>query len=323
MNASETQLWLGFLLAGSWLNMSLYTVELSLGIFFLRKWQLSRLYRWGFWVVLANDAIGTLAVCTNIALTLIEGAASAGPGLSVLVLLLSTSLSALIEQTFLIHRYWKVTRNHFITTFLMLPVAGHVVIAIISVVSTVITPNTGDTRLDLDAVGAVVCTIGDVFIASALVHSLSRLRPAWRSTKELVHAVCINAMASGAVVAVVTILSMITLLLNGVNAIIFSPFFAIMGRAYSLTIILNVVVHNTHRPEPNSLHVSSMSVPGMTMFLSTRTPAARAPERDSGETDDTARGSKLNASLNQPQPQSDLRGSLSRRHSLRSNPVSP
>jgi hypothetical protein len=47
-----------------------------------------------------------------------------------------------------------------------------------------------------------------------------------------------------------------------------------MGRAYSLTIILNVVVRNTHRPEPNSLHVSSMSVPGMTMFRSSRSLSA-------------------------------------------------
>ncbi|KAJ6611403.1 hypothetical protein B0H10DRAFT_2056533 [Mycena sp. CBHHK59/15] len=259
---AEQRLYYGVLLAGSWINMALYTVEVVLCFHYMQKWKLQRAYKYGFWFLLLNDAVATIAVCTNVFFNLAQGTVGEGHG-SVPTVLMSTGISAFMEQIFLIYRYWKIAQSAIVSVFLILIVVAHV-------------------RCSFSFT-ALVCTCADVAIAVSIVWSLRAIKPMWRSTQHLIRMLVLNTMTSGAVVATVTLLSMVTIIMHGVEAIIFSLFFASMGRVYSLTILVNFIVRNSHQSVANSMHISeygpSSAVGGSLLLTNTNHGAAesRAP----------------------------------------------
>ncbi|KAJ6504628.1 hypothetical protein C8R47DRAFT_1102994 [Mycena vitilis] len=241
------------LLAGSWCNAVLFTLEVALCVMYMRRWKLERHFHYGFLVFLVNDAVGSLAICANVYLVLVESKNLSWP---ISVLLISTALSALIEQTFLLHRYWMVTKNTLWSACIMLLSVMHLALAI----SAVALRGPHGERMAINgftvtAIAAVICTVVDVLIALSMVRALLVIRPMSRSTKHLIRSVCINALATGVVVAAVTLLAMISTVVQSLNRNIFGTFFAIMGRVYSLTILVNFVQRNKQLPT-NSVHVS-------------------------------------------------------------------
>ncbi|KAJ7080502.1 hypothetical protein C8R44DRAFT_69505 [Mycena epipterygia] len=255
MNAHDLQVWIACLLIGSWLNMSLFTLEIALCFFYMRRWNLGRANKWGFFLMMINDTLGTLCVCANLFLFVVDGVHTLEWPVSTLII--SSALSAIIEQTFLVHRYWKVTQNTFLSAFIMLVSASHVALSLASVVLG--SPNVNyyiAPGVDMTALASIICTIADLLISLSMVWSLSGIKPVWRSTQHLIRSVCINALTSGIVVASVTLLAMVTLLIQDLNRIFFTLFFAIMGRVYSLTVVVNFIHRNIRPTAVNSLYIS-------------------------------------------------------------------
>ncbi|KAJ6508339.1 hypothetical protein C8R45DRAFT_1089526 [Mycena sanguinolenta] len=277
MGAQNSRVSVSCLLAGSWLNTVLFTLELMFCVIYMRRWKLNSLFYYGFILFLVNDSLGTLCVYANLFLSVVEMVQD--PLWPIDALLISTGLSALIEQTFLVHRYWMVTKNTIWSTFLMFLAVTHMSLAIASVAlggpykdwaihkgltivrfspySAVFWGLTAPSRL-----AAIICTVADVLIALSMVWSLTGFDRISESTQYLVHSVCINALATGAIVATVTLLSMITLLVQPLNRNIFGLFFVIMGRVYSLTILVNF--HQRHKQQlyvAGSQEVSGASCP--------------------------------------------------------------
>lgn len=58
------------------------------------------MYKYGFYIIILNDAVATYCVCANLMLTALHGYTRSNWPVS--VLLMSTGLSAFMEQTFLI-----------------------------------------------------------------------------------------------------------------------------------------------------------------------------------------------------------------------------
>ncbi|KAJ7451690.1 hypothetical protein FB451DRAFT_704794 [Mycena latifolia] len=244
------------LVAGSWVNMSLFTTEVALCVFYLRRWKLAPVYKYGFTLMVVNDLLGTLCVCANLFLFVADPVKSLWQW-PIPALLLSTALSAFLEQTFLLHRYWKVTRHTIISAFIMLVAVAHMILSIVVVglggpyKKYLVCPG-----IDL-VIAAIICASTDVLIALSMVWSMSGINPMWASTQHLIRSVCINAVTSGAVVATVTLLAMITLIVKDINeAAIFTPFFAAMGRVYALTVLVNFIHRHRRLSVPNSLHVT-------------------------------------------------------------------
>ncbi|KAJ7133598.1 hypothetical protein C8R44DRAFT_772710 [Mycena epipterygia] len=266
MDLAETRLWIGCLVAGSWLNLVLYTTEAALFVFFVPRWKLSPTYKYGFYIIILNDAVATYCVCANLMMTVLDGYPRAS--WPVTVLLMSTGLSAFMEQTFLIHRYYTVGKSMAMSTFLMLVVVAHLAMLI---TATVYGPNNPHfpSKTDPSRIAAALCTTADVLIALSIVWSLSGIRPVWRSTQQLIRTLCLNALTSGAIVATLTMLSTVTNLVQGVNAIIFSLFFASLGRVYSLTVLVNIIIRNAEREVINSVRVSDFSdIPRLSAMVS-------------------------------------------------------
>ncbi|KAJ7069489.1 hypothetical protein C8F01DRAFT_1078055 [Mycena amicta] len=240
----------GGLLVGSWVNVGLYTLEVALYMFYMPQWSLTRPFKLGFAFVLANDALGTICVCANLFKTLVDGELK--PMWPLTVLLISTALSAGIEQTYLIHRYWKVyASSSLLTLSSPFPRSKNILFIGVLLLLTV-----GQALLTVTAVGRGEISrlttdqwnlADDVLIALAMVWTLSGINPVWRSTQHLIRAVCINALTSGAVVATVTILAVLPMLLHGRDLFekqsiaVLGIFFAVMGRVYSLTVIVNFI----------------------------------------------------------------------------------
>ncbi|KAJ7625225.1 hypothetical protein DFH06DRAFT_1228889 [Mycena polygramma] len=253
MDAQNHRAVVSSLLAGSWCNAVLFTLEVALCVMYMRRWKLERHFHYGFVVFLVNDAVGSLSICANVYLVLVESKNLTWP---ISVLLISTAFSALIEQTFLLHRYWMVTKNTLWSACIMLLSVTHLALAI----STVALHGPHGERMAINgftvtAIAAIICTVVDVLIALSMVRALLVIRPMSRSTKHLIRSVCINALATGVVVAAVTLLAMISTIVQSLNRNIFGTFFAIMGRVYSLTILVNFVQRNKQLPT-NSVHVS-------------------------------------------------------------------
>ncbi|KAF8214960.1 hypothetical protein K438DRAFT_2008469 [Mycena galopus ATCC 62051] len=131
MGAQNSRVGVSCLLAGSWVNSVLFTLEVVLCVLYMRRWKLGPLFYYGFVLFLVNDSLGTLCVYANLFLSLVELVED--PDWPVAVLLISTALSALIEQTFLVHRYWMVTKNTIWSAVIILLSVTHMSMAISAV----------------------------------------------------------------------------------------------------------------------------------------------------------------------------------------------
>ncbi|KAJ7017904.1 hypothetical protein C8F04DRAFT_1153812 [Mycena alexandri] len=248
-------LFLGIILAGSWLNLVFYTTEIILFVYHLPRWTLKPVYKYGSYALLANDAVGTFAVCANAFLCAVDGPVR--PLWPSHVLLISTALAAFMEQSFLIHRYYRVAIGKVMSIFLMLIASAHLVFAVIAVkFGEASSKFLFDQKIEASTIGAILCSFVDLLIALSICWSLSGIEPMWRSTQQLIRVLCINALASGTVVAAVTLLSSATTIAKGTNSIIFTLFYASNGRIYSLTILVNIIIRNAQRDDENTLHVT-------------------------------------------------------------------
>ncbi|KAF7364865.1 hypothetical protein MVEN_00356800 [Mycena venus] len=267
MDAQNSRVGVSCLLAGSWLNTVLFTLEIVLCFLYMRRWKLDPVFHYGFVLFLVNDTLGTLCVYANSFLSFVQR--TENPKWPAAVLLISTALSALIEQTFLVHRYWMVTKNTVWSGIIMLIALAHMCAAISSVAlggpSKEFSVHNGLTLVRPPALTILTCLKifrPHVLIALSMVWSLSGFDSVSQSTRHLIRSIALNALATGAVVASVTGLAMITLLIKSLDRNIFSLFFVIMGRVYSLTIIVNF--YQRHRQQAivsNAMHVSAVSLP--------------------------------------------------------------
>ncbi|KAJ7741316.1 hypothetical protein B0H16DRAFT_1032713 [Mycena metata] len=248
------RVWVLCLLLGSWLNTALFTLEVALSVFCLRRWTMPRSSRYGLILILVNDTLGTFAVFAHLVRFVVHGEQHANWPIALLQV--STGLSAVIEQTFMIHRYWKVIRHTTWSAFIMFLAVAHMVVTVVAIglgepYKRVLVHNVDTTTISL-----IICTIADVLIALSMVWSLSGIDPVWRATQHLIRAVCIGALTTGAVVATITILSMVTVVLNGLDHIIFAIFVSIMGRVYSLTILVNSIQRRRQLSACNSAPIT-------------------------------------------------------------------
>ncbi|CAK5270516.1 unnamed protein product [Mycena citricolor] len=233
--ASELHVYDTLVLASSWLNTFAFAFEIALFGYYFSRWRLLALYRFGLIVLLVNDTLATLCIYVNTYESLVT---SEENPIVISTFLVSTGLSALVEQSILVHRYWKFSKHTLFCALLMLLSGAHFLLSIVSAAY----PLHSRQQVHLTTMAAIVCSVADILIAFSTVWTLSGISPVWRSTQAMIRAICLNALASGAVVAVVTLLAMVSDLLKETEkASAFGIFFQVMGRVYSLTILVNFI----------------------------------------------------------------------------------
>jgi len=109
-----------YLLAGSWVNMLFYGTEIVLGGFYFlnSRSRPNRFFHWSLGISLLIDTTCTAVVCYNAYFYIVLDTAAL---LSLLqpwmlpVTILCTYHAAMVEQVFLIHRFWHITHNKVVT----------------------------------------------------------------------------------------------------------------------------------------------------------------------------------------------------------------
>lgn len=163
------------------------------------------------------------------------------PAWPIAIIIIATGLSAFCEQTFLIHRYWGLSRiSNWIFMVLTPAMIGQVIFSLISVVESV---------MDFQIFGnhgaliyAVLRATVDILLMGTLVWKLIPYTTRWSAFLRLI----IVSLTCGSAAAIISI---ICLAFQTNMLVVFSVFFGFHGRIYGLTILGNLIVPLTKRHE--------------------------------------------------------------------------
>uniref|UniRef100_A0A0W0FR98 DUF6534 domain-containing protein n=1 Tax=Moniliophthora roreri TaxID=221103 RepID=A0A0W0FR98_MONRR len=249
-------------LFSSWLNLTLYTLEICLGVYYfnISKYPWNSFNRLTLTASLLVDTACTAVVCYNVYFYLVDFRskspfssfrAASQPDVNEDVnqfiqpwtlpaTILLTYTSSLIEQCFYVHRYWKISRNIFMTLIIVVFIVTHVVFGFISGIWTAIRPQIGFSfAVTATTVAAVLCSATDLVIAVCMAWKLKSIRTTYAQTQSLIRRMTIQAVTNGIITSTATII-MLVLLFTTING--FYVLFASLGRLYTLTVLINFIV---------------------------------------------------------------------------------
>ncbi|KAJ7643655.1 hypothetical protein FB45DRAFT_279352 [Roridomyces roridus] len=225
--------------AASWLNTMLYMLELVMVIRYFRRASRPLPHRIGVAALVFFDTACTMALDANVIVVFLSffGKQSLGSlFVPTTVILFMTYLSASVEQLFLCHLYFILTRNRLICVFLTFLVILHLAFSFASGIL-LQTSAFGDPRpFTANTIGASLCAVTDVSISALLGWEFFKIKSRHNTAQDLIRRIYILCVTSGAIVASTTIL-MLILFLKG--AVAFQFFFSCQGRVYALTLLAN------------------------------------------------------------------------------------
>ncbi|RDB29903.1 hypothetical protein Hypma_013990 [Hypsizygus marmoreus] len=238
---------LGILLSSSWINMMIFALEIVLVYRYF-----SRFLRYGPYalhvlvaVILLVDAVGTIGVCASTWLYLVvDGVDPIKDHLWTMPLLLvATSLSAVLEQTFLIYRFHVLSHARSMTAFLLSLVTFHMIITTWCAVNIALYPvrSRSGTATITFILGASTAALVDLLIPGVLIWQLQKINSSLQSTQCLIRRVSIQAVSSGTLVA---FLGVIAMTLFALMRTAFLIFWFPLGRVYGITVLINLLARH-------------------------------------------------------------------------------
>jgi len=231
------------LLAASWLNVSLYTLELVLCRRYFQRPNRPFFYRLGVGALILFDTACTLTICINLCFFVLS---IGGDQVALLsptsVTIILTYSSAAVEQTILCHLFFTLTQNMLVSVFLAILILAHMGLAFTSGALILVLDSEFTAALNTATAASVTCAATDILISVALASKVWKslgptdVLPARNSIARRFLLLCVSA---GLIVASNTLI-MMGLLLKG--SLVFSFFFSCQGRVYSLTLLANFLV---------------------------------------------------------------------------------
>ncbi|KAJ6508265.1 hypothetical protein C8R45DRAFT_966773 [Mycena sanguinolenta] len=238
MAASPFVVSFGVQLASSWVNMMLYMLEIVMCLRYFQRGTFRPLpHKIGVGAMIFFDTLCTMSLDAEVFTTFLvfvgqDGfAALATPTALTIFFTYST---AIIEQLFLCHLYFIITRKRVVALFLAFLGLVHIGFSFAAGTMLLATP-TNRLVFTITGVGAITCGINDLLIASCLGYELFKLK-ARTSNSNVLRRIFILSITSGAIVATTTLLMMILFLKGNIA---FDFFFSCQGRIYALTLLLN------------------------------------------------------------------------------------
>ncbi|KAK0220446.1 hypothetical protein IW262DRAFT_1384637, partial [Armillaria fumosa] len=244
----------GTLLATSWLNVLLYTSQVSLSVYYLYHFSSSRWLRYWISTSLVLDGACSIVVMAGTYMYLINSRGLSAPltlgrqlasgsilgplhpafTWTVPTIELLTYSSATIAQAFFCYRYWTIARNKWIT--------GWIIVLIIAYVSL---PISG------------ICALTDLTITFSLACTCLRIDTPYTSTKNVLRRVIVQALTCGFTTAIST--TLMTIFLFAVWNACYS-LFSVLGRIYSLTVLSTLILLKVmHRSDPSTARMDGDS----------------------------------------------------------------
>ncbi|KAF8215052.1 hypothetical protein K438DRAFT_2008534 [Mycena galopus ATCC 62051] len=226
-------------LASSWVNMMLFMLEIVMCLRYFQRSTFRPLqHKIGVGAIIFFDTLCTISINVDVFATFLVFIQKESPvallAPSALTILFTYS-TAVIEQFFLCHLYFIITRKRIVSLGLAFLGLVHVGLSFSAAIMLLTSP-TNHSLSAITGAGAIACGITDLLIAGCLAYELFKIRRSQSSKSGVLRRVFILSVSSGVVVASTTILMMI-LFLKG--DIAFEFFFSCQGRVYALTLLLN------------------------------------------------------------------------------------
>ncbi|KAJ7028914.1 hypothetical protein C8F04DRAFT_1117818 [Mycena alexandri] len=231
------------LLASSWLNVGLYTLELVLCWRYFQRPNRPFVYKLGVGALVFFDTAGTLTICINLVFVLLH---LGGDQVALLsptsVTIFMTYCSAAVEQAILCHLYLSLTKNKLVTVGLGLLILTHMGLGFSSGALILVLDSELTAALDTTTAASVTCAATDLCIAICLASKAWKLlspTDVIPQRDSFVRRFLLLCVSAGLIVALNTLIMMGLLLKHSAA---FSFFFSCQGRVYSLTLLTNFLV---------------------------------------------------------------------------------
>ncbi|KAL0955788.1 hypothetical protein HGRIS_002002 [Hohenbuehelia grisea] len=266
---------LGPLLIGNWINSFLFMWEILQVITYYKNYS----DPWPFKLLIAFAiTIDFVSTLNSFIMVYLYSVTNWGKLLYVIkthwplpVEVLTVTISTTIVQAFLIHRYWSISKNIYVTTLLLLVLLASFAGGVGSTVGFCNPALYGISSLTDNFLKMWLITTSScgVLVAASLVFELSRVRTAFKSTKSLVRKLSANAIQAGLAPAFI---DMITLFcyLKDKESNVGMGFALCAGRVYTLTMLWNLNMRRrktTNKPLPgapgdlsDSLHMTGIHI---------------------------------------------------------------
>ncbi|KAG7448864.1 uncharacterized protein BT62DRAFT_1074385 [Guyanagaster necrorhizus] len=245
----------GALLAASWLNLILYTSQVALSVYCLRHLTITRSLRSWILASLVIDGACSIVDVAHVYKYLVIGEASLYQELSWTVPSagLLTYTSASIAQAFFCYRYWTLTGNKWIAGLIIFLIVAHMLCNLVTNIYLLAHPSDLVAAVPLLITNAVICAATDVTIAGSLIWACWHMQTPYIQTRNILRRVMVQALTCGFTTAISTSF-MILFLFTAWNASY--TLFAVLGRIYSLTILITLMLLKAMgRSDPSTIRI--------------------------------------------------------------------
>ncbi|KAJ4473045.1 hypothetical protein J3R30DRAFT_3708132 [Lentinula aciculospora] len=242
------------MLIASWTNLVLYTCEALLCAYFL-FFSTHKIERGAITfalVALLVDTVGTVAVCCGTVVafeSVLPNEVELSKHWSTLLTVIATYLASVLEQSYFLKRYWTISRNRTTTSILALMIFSNAALAIIITTFFVVNP-VSDTTLyleeDTPLASAAIMATTDISLAIVTIWKLKSVRTSRNATQALLHKFCFYVGVYGCVTVLSTSMLLVLWLFNLDG---YTFVFHILGRIYTLTAFVNVLLVSEWRAE--------------------------------------------------------------------------
>ncbi|KAJ7053155.1 hypothetical protein C8F01DRAFT_1375326 [Mycena amicta] len=245
---------LGALLIGTWANSVLYAVEVIQTAYYYRhfkhdKWTLKLLVS----SVIAIDSVSMIANYASVYLyTIIHWGDLAylqnqywpDP-----LYVISTGAVAALVQSFLVVRYWRLTKNNFITLTLFAVITVAAGGAFACGATLAIFPQYRDRGKALipATTWLIAEAVADIFIALALLLELRKVKSSFKETRSVLNRLVARTIQSGTAGATIALAVLIAFLANKESNVPTGIAYC-LGRVYCITLLANLNHRKSGRP---------------------------------------------------------------------------
>jgi hypothetical protein len=233
-----------YALTGSWTNLLFYGFELVLSGFYFHRSKPSGFFLWTLAASLFIDTVFTGLLCYSLYFELVvSGGVVAGqPYWTLSAMILCNYHAAMLEQIFFTHRYWQITHNKVVTGMILTLVTAHMVFAWALGIYLYLVPGITPLSENFTIVAATLCAATDTFIALVTFHTMRTItgRTTYSATQSLLHRISVQCVVCGFTTAIWTIIVLLLLVTGNPNP--FALVFDVLGRIYTLTILVNYMV---------------------------------------------------------------------------------
>jgi len=166
------------------------------------------------------------------------------------IMIISKNVAATVEQSFLVYRFYGLSRSIFLTGCLVFAIAIHFGFGLLTGVDMLVHPSfANQTTIMAHTVSFSMGAVIDIIIPVLLIWELRKIKTTYAHTQSFIRRIIVNAASAGCCVALAEIFSLI-LYWCRYSVVLLGC--AIVGPFYGITVLVNLFVCQRSVAYPNA-----------------------------------------------------------------------